>query len=240
MITVQVWSDYVCPFCYIGKRQLEKAIEETGLTGQVHVEFKAFELDATTPKDAHEPVVEALARKYNTTPAEAKKMTDGVAARAQEVGLTYNFDAMLNQNTLDAHRLMKLAEEQSLDAELGERLMKAYFIEGQAIAQHDVLLALATEVGLAEADVRDVLQDSTRYVEAVEYDKEVAQQLQVRGVPFFVLDNKYGIAGAQPQELFNDTLRKVAAEAGVRPRLQQVGDNANICGDDGCSIDEMK
>ena len=236
MITVQVWSDYVCPFCYIGKRQLEQAIEETGLTGQVKVELKAFELDATTPKDTVEPVVESLARKYNTTPAEAKKMTEGVAARAQEVGLTYNFEAMKNQNTLDAHRLMKLAEEKAVDAAFGERLMKAYFIEGQAIAQHDVLVALATEVGLHEADVRDVLNDDTSYIEAVEQDKDVAQQLQVRGVPFFVLDNKYGIAGAQPQELFNDTLRKVAAEAGLRPRLQQVGDGANVCGDDGCSI----
>lgn len=236
MITVQIWSDYVCPFCYIGKRQLEQAIHETGLTGQVNVVLKAYELDPTTPKDANEPVVETLARKYNTTPAEAKKMTAGVAARAQEVGLNYNFDAMRNQNTLDAHRLMKFAETKQLDGALGERLMKAYFIEGQAIAQHDVLVALATEVGLVEQDVRAVVADGAQFAEEVAADQAMAQQLQVRGVPFFVLDNKYGIAGAQPQELFNETLRKVAAEAGIRPKLQQVGDDANVCGDDGCAL----
>lgn len=236
MITVQIWSDYVCPFCYIGKRQLEQAIEQTGLSGNVNVQLRAFELDATTPKDANESTFATLSKKYGMSIEEAKNMTAGVAARAAEVGLTYDFESMRTQNTRDTHRVMKFAETKQLDGALGERLMKAYFVEGQLIGQRDVLATLAEEVGLVRSEVEAVIDDEAQFVEEVENDQLMAQQLQVRGVPFFVIDNKYGIAGAQPQQLFNDTLQKAAAEAGIRPTLQQVGDSGNVCGDDGCSI----
>lgn len=235
-IEVEIWSDYVCPFCYIGKRQLEQAIAATGLTGKVDVKLKAYELDPTTPKDSMEPVHTVLARKYGTTPEKAKEMSQGVAARAAEVGLQYDVDGMLNQNTLDAHRLVKYAETVQKDGEFAERLMKAYFTEGQAIGQYDVLVKLALEVGLNLDDVRAVLADTKMFNTDIEQDKAIAQQLQVRGVPFFVINKKYGIAGAQPQEVFNDTLREVAKEEGITPGLIQKGGNVDVCSDDGCSI----
>lgn len=235
-IEVEVWSDYVCPFCYIGKRQLEQAIAETGLTGQVEIRYKAFELDATTPKNSTEPVLDSLARKYGTSLDEAQKMTQGVVARAEEVGLQYDFSKMLNQNTIDAHRLAKYAETVNKGAEMSERLMQAYFLEGQAIAEQAVLVALAQEVGLDLAAVNDVLADENRFIDSIDKDKALAQQLQVRGVPFFVINQKYGIAGAQPQQLFNDTLRDVAKEQRIRPSIAQVGNANNICGDDGCNV----
>lgn len=232
---VEVWSDYVCPFCYIGKRQLEKAIKDSGYEGQVEVELKSFLLDPNTPLDAEESVYTSLANKYNTTEAEAKKMTNNVAARAKEVGLQYNFDIMKNANTNAAHRLAKWAAKKGRGPELSERILKAYFLEGAAIGRYEVLLNLVEEVGLDRKDAQDVL-NSDQFADEVEQDILEAQSLGVRGVPFFVIDNKYGISGAQPQPLFNQTIAKAASEAGLKPKLKIVGDNGSICSDGQCDL----
>ena len=132
---VEVWSDYVCPFCYIGKRQLEKAIQESGYEGQIEVQYKSFLLDPTTPVDAEESVYESLGKKYNMPEQEVKNMTANVTERAKEVGLDYNFAEMKTANTVVAHRLAKWAESQGKGAEFSERLLQAYFLEGKAIGR---------------------------------------------------------------------------------------------------------
>ena len=232
---IEVWSDYVCPFCYIGKRQLEIAIKQSGYEGQIEVEMKSFLLDPTTPVDTEQSVYEALAQKYNMPQEQVKSMTANVAERAKEVGLNYNFDMMKNANTTAAHRLAKWAKIKGLDAQLNERLLKAYFLEGAAIGKHDVLLELAAEVGLDKEEAKEVL-NSTQFANEVEEDIVEAQNLGVRGVPFFVIDRKYGISGAQPQPLFNETVVKAAKEAGLKPKLQMVGNDDAICADGQCDL----
>jgi len=234
-VKVEVWSDYVCPFCYIGKRQLEKAIKDSGYEGQIEVEYKSFLLDPTTPIDADEPVITSLAKKYRMSEAEAKNMTNNVAVRAKEVGLNYNFDNMKTANTVAAHRLAKWAETKGKGHEMSERLLKAYFLDGEAIGKKDVLLKLVEEVGLDQTEATEVL-DGTMFKAEVDKDIYEAQQLGVRGVPFFVFDNKYGISGAQPQPLFEQTIEKVASEAGLKPKLKMVGDEGGLCTDDHCDI----
>ena len=232
---IEVWSDYVCPFCYIGKRQLEKAMKESGYEGQIEVEYKSFLLDPSTPVDMEESIYTALSRKYNLSTEEASKMTDNVAARALEVGLEYNFPDMKTANTMAAHRLAKLANELGKGAAYNERLMKAYFLEGEAIGRQDVLKRLAAEVGLDSVKVDEVLT-SQQFEESVEADIHEAQQIGVRGVPFFVINHKYGISGAQPQALFTQTIEQAAAEAGLKKSIQLVGEGGATCTDGECEM----
>lgn len=232
---IEVWSDYVCPFCYIGKRQLEKAIKSSGYEGQIEVEYKSFLLDPTTPIDAEESIYTSLARKYNMSEQEAKNMTANVKARAKEVGLEYNFDDMKTANTTAAHRLAKLAMAQGKADFYSERLMKAYFLEGEAIGRGDVLKRLAKEAELEMEAVERVLE-SNQYEEAVEQDIYEAQQIGVRGVPFFVFNNKYGISGAQPQPLFEQTIEQAASEAGLKKKIEIIGQEGATCSDGQCDI----
>ncbi len=232
---IEVWSDYVCPFCYIGKRQLEKAIKNSGYEGQIDVEFKSFLLDPTTPIDTEESIYTSLARKYNMSEQEAKNMTTNVASRAKEVGLDYNFDDMKTANTTAAHRLAKLAAAQGKAEIYNERLMKAYFLEGEAIGRHDVLKRLAKEAELDMEDVQRVLE-SNQYEEAIEQDIYEAQQIGVRGVPFFVFNNKYGLSGAQPQPLFEQTIEQAASEAGLKKQIEVIGQDGAICSDGQCEV----
>lgn len=232
---IEVWSDYVCPFCYIGKRQLEKAIENSGYEGQIAVEFKSFLLDPTTPIDTEESIYTSLARKYNMSEQEAKNMTSNVATRAKEVGLDYNFDDMKTANTTAAHRLAKLAAAQGKAEVYNERLMKAYFLEGEAIGRHDVLKQLAKEAELDMEAVERVLE-SNEYEDAVEQDIYEAQQIGVRGVPFFVFNNKYGLSGAQPQSLFEQTIEQVASEVGLKKQIKVISQDDAICSDGQCNI----
>ena len=232
---IEVWSDYVCPFCYIGKKQLEKAIKNSGYDGQIDVEFKSFLLDPTTPIDTEESIYTSLARKYNMSEQEVENMTTNVASRAKEVGLDYNFDDMKTANTTAAHRLAKLAAEQGKAEIYNERLMKAYFLEGEAIGRHDVLKRLAKEAELDMETVQRVLE-SNEYEEAIEQDIYEAQQIGVRGVPFFVFNNKYGVSGAQPQGLFEQTIEQAASEAGLKKRIEVIGQDGTICSDGQCEV----
>lgn len=232
---IEVWSDYVCPFCYIGKRQLEKAIADSGYEGQIDVEYKSFLLDPTTPVDTEKTVYESLATKYGSSIDEVKKMTANVAARAQEVGLQYNFDEMKAANTVAAHRLTKWAATKGKEKELTEVLLQAYFLQGKAIGRHDELVVLAEQVGLNGEEALAVLQ-SEQFKENVEQDIYEAQQIGVRGVPFFVFNNKYGISGAQPQQLFEQTIEQAASEAGLKRQLKMVGKVGKVCKDDQCEI----
>ena len=233
---IEVWSDYVCPFCYIGKRLLEQSLEKTGYKEQAEVVFKAYELDPTAPKVSTESIAEMLARKYGTTVEAAKQMNQQVGERAKEVGLNYNFDAMKPANTFDAHRLAKFAETHGKEAELSELLLHSYFIDGKELGRHEVLLELTDSVGLDRAEAEKVLK-SDQYADEVRKDVNEAMQIGVRGVPFFVLNDKYAISGAQPAEVFENALRQVAEEEGLKPKLKTFGsDQGGLCTDGSCDV----
>jgi len=235
MMKVEVWSDYVCPFCYIGKRELERAIKDSGYEGQIEVELKSFLLDPTTPANTDKSVYESLSKKFNISEEQAKEMTKNVAARAKEVGLDYNFDIMKEANTTAAHRLAKWAETKGKGPSFSERLLQSYFLEGGAIGKQDVLLSLVEEVGLDKTEAQEIL-NGNQFADEVEQDISEAQNLGVRGVPFFVLDNKYGISGAQPKAIFDQAISKAAEEAGLKPKLKMVGENGNACIDGSCDL----
>ena len=233
---IEIWSDYVCPFCYIGKRQLEKAIQDTGFADQVELVYKSYQLDLNTPTNSTKTMHEALAGKYGMSIEKAKEMTQGVAARAKEVGLNYNFDDTMVENTLKAHRLVKWAEQQGDAAQLVEALLHSYFIEAKRIGQDDVLLAIAEQLGFNRDEAAKVLASDV-FADAVEADIQEGTQLGVRGVPFFVINQKYGISGAQPQEVFENTLRQVAEEEGLQPGLKMQGTaTTSYCTDDHCEF----
>jgi len=209
---IEIWSDYVCPFCYIGKRRLEEALEQTGLGEKAEVVFKAYELDPNSPAVSDTLMTEVLAQKYGMSVGEAKKMTDNVVEQAKTVGLNYNFDVMTPANTFNAHRLAKLAEEEGFDKTVSESLLKAYFIDGEKIGTEEVLLRIAEEAGISRVRAKAVL-DSDEFADDVRMDIAEAQQIGVKGVPFFVIDRKYAISGAQPAEAFANALRQAAEEA---------------------------
>jgi len=204
---IEVWSDYVCPFCYIGKRRLEEAIEQTGLGEKVEVIFKAYQLDPNSPIESDEPVAVGLATKYGMSVEEAEKMINNVEVQAKSVGLDYDYSKMTPANTFDAHRIAKLAEQEGIAPEVSERLLKAYFIDGERIGRGDVLLRLAEEAGVSRERTLEVL-DSDEFADDVRMDIAEAGQIGVKGVPFFVIDRKYAISGAQPAEAFAEALKK--------------------------------
>ncbi len=231
---IEIWSDYVCPFCYIGKRTLEQALEKSGFHSQAEITFKAYQLDPAAPVDSTVPVYESLAKKTGATIEQAKEMTKGVAAHARSVGLEYNFDDMMNGNTMAAHRLMKWAEEQGKDAYLAELLMRAYFVEGKNVSKVEVLVEAAEAAGLPKDKVAEVLA-SEQFHEDVEADITEARQIGVQGVPFFVINRKYAISGAQPLEAFVDSIREIAEEEGIRPKLKPMGQSkTTYCTGESC------
>ena len=235
MLKIEIWSDYVCPFCYIGKRTLEQSLLKTGFNNQAEVTFKAYQLDPATPVDSTISVYESLAAKFGQSVEQAKEMTKGVASHAEQVGLQYDFDNMVQANTLAAHRLAKWAETKGREAVLTEQLLNAYFIEAEHIGKHDVLLDHAEKVGLPRNEAKAVL-DSDDFLSEVEQDIAEAGQLGVQGVPFFVINRKYAISGAQPLEAFVDSIRQIADEEGLRPALKPLGSKeTSYCTGDSCS-----
>ncbi|MDS9472134.1 DsbA family protein [Sporosarcina pasteurii] len=207
---IEVWSDYVCPFCYIGKRRLEEAIKASGLE-EVEVVYKAYELEPNAIATSDESMIEVLAGKYKISIEEAKAMTDNVALQAQSVGLNYDFEKMRPANTFHAHRLAKFAEQEGLGEQMTEQLLHAYFIEGEKIGTFETLVELSKKLGLSEERTKEMLH-SEEFADDVKEDIKEAGQIGVQGVPFFVINRKYAISGAQPTETFVNALRKAAGE----------------------------
>lgn len=230
---IEIWSDVVCPWCYIGKRRLEKAITETGLKPEIV--WKSFELDPSSPKEPTQSVAEHLGAKYGGGVAGGQQMIDRVEAVAAEEGLIYRLGEAKRANTVDAHRLLHLAFAEGgpeLQGRLKEELLAAYFVRAENPADHDTLRAIAVSAGLDAARVDEVLAGK-EFADEVESDVREATSLGANGVPFFVIDRKYGISGAQPVEVFAQALRQAASES-----LQTVSaDQADgACGPDGCAI----
>ncbi|RNM15747.1 DsbA family oxidoreductase [Nocardioides pocheonensis] len=232
---IEIWSDVVCPWCYIGKRRLEKALAVFDHADDVEIVWRSFELDPSAPQVPVETVAEALGRKYGGGPEAGRQMIDRVEAVAAEEGLLFRHHESLRVSTVDAHRVLHLALETggpALQGRLKEALLSAYFVETENVADHDTLLRVAAGVGLDEVRVKEVLTTS-EYADAVEADIREAAALGATGVPFYVVDRKYGVSGAQPSEVFAQVLERAWSEA--HPTLDLVG-GADACGPDGCAI----
>ena len=211
-LQVEVWSDIVCPWCYIGKRRLETALERFPHRDQVEVVWRSFQLDPSVPEGTTHPTLPALAAKYGTSEDAMRATMARVEQLAAEEGLDYRLADGVSGNTLLAHELLHLAAEHGKRNELKERLLHAYFEEQRSVFDVDSLVPFAVEVGLDEAEVRAALTDR-RYLAAVREDGATAQALGATGVPFFVVDRTYGAAGAQPAELLLQILERAWADA---------------------------
>lgn len=236
---IEIWSDVVCPWCYIGKRRLETALAGFAHRDEVELVYRSFQLDPSAPQVPTETVVESLGRKYGGGPAAGQQMVDRVEAVAAEEGLVFRLAQAQHVGTVDAHRLLHLALEQDAATQvaLKEELLAAYFVRAENVADHDVLRAAAATVGLDAARVDEVLA-SDAYADAVEADVRQAAAYGATGVPFFVVDSRYGVSGAQPAETFAQVLEKAWDDS--HPRLQTIGGTTGAdgvaCGPDGCAI----
>jgi predicted DsbA family dithiol-disulfide isomerase len=236
-VRIDIWSDVVCPWCYIGKRHLEAALDDFAHQDDVEVVYRSFELDPTTPEVPVETTVESLARKFGTDVAGARELMKRADGVATSVGLTFNHADAPHARTVDAHRLLHLALEEggsSRQAELKEQLLAAYFLRGENMGDHDVLRKVAVDAGLDPARVDEVL-GSDEYADAVHADIDQARAYGATGVPFFVVDQRYGVSGAQPTEVFSQLLDRAWADS--PPAVELVGEaGAAACGPDGCAI----
>lgn len=217
-LTVDIWSDVVCPWCYLGKRRFEAALERFEHRDDVSVRWHSFELDPDAPQSNDERAAERLARKYGMTVEEAEVKHAQMTEMGAAEGLEFRYDLSRSGNTFDAHRLIQLAGEHDLQDAVKERLLRAYFTEGEPIGDPDRLVALAAEAGLDADEARAVLEGDA-YAEAVREDEQIARQIGIHGVPFFVIGRRYGVSGAQPTEVllgaleqaWDETVRSAAA-----------------------------
>jgi predicted DsbA family dithiol-disulfide isomerase len=209
-VRVEIWSDVVCPWCYIGKRRFERALAGFEHADEVAVTWRSFELDPAASGEPADQVTE-LAKKYGITAEHAQEMNARMTAAAAGEELEFHLSRARLGNSFDAHRLIHMAAEQGLAERAEERLFAAYFIEGLAISDRDVLARLAGEIGLDPEGARRALDDGS-YVDDVREDERLAASFGITAVPFFVLDRRYGVAGAQPPDLLVEALRQAWAE----------------------------
>ena len=211
---VEIWSDVACPWCYIGKRRFEAALSQFDHSDEVRVTWRSFELDRDAPRERTGDRAEHLAAKYGMTVAQAREAEQRLTDVAAAEGLGFRFDIARAGNTFDAHRMIHLAEEHDLQDAMKERLLRAYFTEGELMSDHDMLVRLAVEVGLDEQEVRDTLAGD-RFADTVREDERTAGELGISAVPTFVVDRKLGTSGAQPPEALLELLREGWAKRGA-------------------------
>jgi predicted DsbA family dithiol-disulfide isomerase len=228
-VHVEIWSDIACPWCYVGKRRFEAALAAFEHADEVEVTWRSFELDPEAPAERPRSGAEHLAEKYGTSLEQAQAMNDRMTEVAAGEGLEFHFERARGGNTFDAHRLVHLAAEHGKQDAMKERLMRAYFTEGELMSDAETLVRLAAELGLPDAEVRELLAGD-RFAAAVRDDEGTGAALGIRGVPFFVVDRAFGASGAQPPEALGELLRH-AWEA--RPRIEVVS-TGDRCGVDGC------
>ena len=231
---VEIWSDVVCPWCYIGKRRFEAALARFEHRDQVEVVWRAFELDQSAPATREGDYAERLAAKYRVPVAEARAMIDRMVSAGAADGLEMRFDRARPGNTFAAHRLLHLALDRGVQDQLKERLLAATFTEGAAIGDVEALAGLAAEVGLDADETRSVL-DGDAYAAAVRTDERRAAALGISAVPFFVIDEAYGVSGAQPPDVLLAVLEQVWAETHPLSMVATGGD-APGCTGDSCDV----
>ncbi|MEW1961946.1 DsbA family oxidoreductase [Microbacterium sp. NPDC077644] len=224
-ISIDIWSDIACPWCYIGKRNLEAGLAATASDDdapQVNITFHSFELSPDTPVDFDGDELDFLAGHKGMPREQVAQMLDNVTNVAKNAGLEYRFDLLKHTNTVKAHELLHHAKSEGLQHEMEERLMSAYFTEGKHVGRIDDLVELAVEVGLDADATRDAL-DNDRHLPAVRQDQAQARAYGIQGVPFFVIDGQYGISGAQPPEAFANVLRDLWSKRGAPAEEQPAG-----------------
>jgi len=209
---IEIWSDIACPFCYIGKRKLEKAIQRLSDSEGIVLEWKSFQLNPSLQTDPNQNTLTYLSETKGWTMEQTLKMTAQVAAMGKEEGLNFNFEKTAVANTKRSHRLLHLAKGFNCQNELKEQLFKAYFEEGQNVDDVETLLQCAEHVGIPRAEAINVL-DTQAFEEEIDQDVYESRLIGVQGVPFFVFDRKYGISGAQPDEVFDQTLQQALQES---------------------------
>jgi predicted DsbA family dithiol-disulfide isomerase len=233
---IDIWSDVVCPWCYIGKRRFERALADFPHAAEVGVVWQSFELDPSAARSTDVPPAERLATKYGMTVEQAQQANDRLTGTAADEGLEFHLDEARSGNSFDAHRLLHLAADAGLQGQLKERFLRAYFTERVAIGDAAELARLAVEVGLDAAAVARVLE-SDEYAEDVRADEEQAHSYGISGVPFFVVDDKYGISGAQPTDLFTQALNQAWDDS--HPQLQTLTATSGSgpgCEGDACDV----
>jgi len=236
---VDIWSDVVCPWCYVGKRRFEAALARFPHRDEVEVHWHSFELDPRAPRTRDGDRLEHIATKYRVSRAEAEVMEGRVTAAAADAGLEFHLDRVRGGNSFDAHRLLHLAADHGREVadRLKDRFLRAYFTEGQPIGDPATLARLAVEVGLPAAEVDDVLAGD-RYAAAVRADERTAQAYGATGVPFFVIDETYGLSGAQPPEVFANVLDRAWSETHAEPHPtgSTPAAPADACADGACPV----
>jgi len=234
LMNIEIWSDVVCPWCYIGKRRFETALAGFEHRDEVDVTWRSFQLDPASPTTTAGDPLDRLAAKYGISRADAERAQARVTANAATEGLEFHLDRARSGNTFDAHRLLHHARSAGKQPELEERLMAGYFVEGEAIGEPEALTRLATEVGLEEVTVREVLETGA-FAAEVREDEQEARRLGITGVPFFVIDRTYGISGAQPPALMLSALQQAWSDSHPVTMVTVGGDEAS-CIDDSCAV----
>jgi predicted DsbA family dithiol-disulfide isomerase len=229
-MNIEVWSDVVCPFCYIGKRHLEAALATFPHRDQVTITWRSFELDPQTSVHEEHTMIEVLQAKYGRSLEHVEGMLAHVTSMAAQAGLTFHLRAARPSNTLKAHRLIHLAAAHGLQDQAKERLMQAYFSETQSLNDDQTLQALMVEIGLPAEAVTGVLSSDT-YTDAVRADQQAAREMGVSGVPFFVFNQRYAVSGAQPVEVFSQVLQQAWDETQAAPVAE-----AASCAEESCAI----
>jgi len=212
---IEIWSDIACPWCYIGKRRFEEALRAFPERDALDITWRSFELDPNAPVMQETPTVELLATKYRMPLEQAQGMMDNMTATGAADGITFRFDRSISGNTFDAHRLIHFAATKGRRAEMVERLFAAYFTDGIAMGDRDALAQLAADVGLVAGEVSAMLE-SDAHAADVREDEARAQQLGISGVPFFAVDEKYGVSGAQPASVLTDAISQAWSESIAR------------------------
>lgn len=230
-LELDVWSDIACPWCYVGKRRLETALQRFPHARNVKLTWRSFELDPGAPKerDASLSHAERIARKYGMSVAQAQKATDHLSEVAQAEGLAFDFVNIRSGNTFDAHRLVHLGHVRGVQGAVKERLLKAYFEEAQLMSDHAALVRLVSEAGLDAREATDVLA-SDAYAADVRADEAQARELGINGVPCFVMDRRFAVSGAQSADVLLSALEQAWSERAAAPELVE----GAVCGPDGC------
>ncbi len=205
---IEIWSDVMCPFCYIGKRKFELALKEFPHRDEVEIIWKSFQLDPSIQTDTNKSAYQFLAERKGISNEQAIQMHSNVTNIAKEVGIEFNFEKAVVANSFDAHRFSHLAKQKGLQNEAEESLFKAYFTEGKNTADYNTLVQIGNEIGMDGEEVKQVLLNN-EFADEVKHDINEAEQFGISGVPFFVFNRKYAISGAQSSDVFLQTLNKV-------------------------------
>lgn len=233
-LKIQIWSDVMCPFCYIGKRKIEEALSQFDNKESVIIEWKSFQLDPNFVATPDESIVDHLAEKYRKDTDWAQTMIDNMTENAKRSGLDFHFEKAVLANSQNAHRLLHLAKKHKVSNELKELLFKAYLTEGKNVNDWDTLKNIGQEVGLEISEIEQLIH-SNAYTKEVQQDQQQAQAIGITGVPFFVFDNKYAVSGAQSTDVFLKTLEKTWEDGKfIAPLKVQNTTETNSCTIDGC------